>query len=447
MTTRLPPDAIDSRLVLQIYSCVFITLGVFVYLWPLVMPERFLDVLQLSGIPAGGRWSLTRVIAAAVACAGCCAGGMGRISQPVDRRRALYWFAAAHALFGAMFWIQWFAVYDRLMPPIVGWTPLLIGAVLLYVAATGSPAPRARMMFGGADDRSSMRVDVKPGAIDALQAQFDEQIARAARQEERTRLARDLHDAIKQQLFVVQTAAATIDARFDADREGARTALTQVRTAAHEAMREMEAMIDQLNTTPVENVGLVDALKRQCEALQFRTGAEVSVRIGELPPNHAVPAGAQHALFRSAQEALANVGRHARASHVSVSLGTQHGRLELSIVDDGVGFDPVRADRGMGLGNMSARTMAAGGAIAVTSAPGRGTSVHLSVPLLMRPLRTYLIRAIISAAMLVAAAAYIASRGIGDQPWMTGIAAVAAIATARYAAACWRVLGRGRALA
>lgn len=77
----------------------------------------------------------------------------------------------------------------------------------------------------------------------------------AASQEERHRLARGLPDSVKQQLFVIQTAAATPQTRFDGDSQGAREAIAQVRTSAREAITEMQAMLDQLRAAPLENTG------------------------------------------------------------------------------------------------------------------------------------------------------------------------------------------------
>jgi signal transduction histidine kinase len=154
-----------------------------------------------------------------------------------------------------------------------------------------------------------------------LRSRYEEQIRQGARHEERARLARDLHDAVKQQLFAIQTAAATVEARFDADPSGARTALIQVRASAREALTEMEVMLEQLQAAPLTTTGLIGSLKRAAEATRFRTGAEVTVEAGELPPDIALPPGAHQAMLRFAQEALANVARHSRASHVWVRFG------------------------------------------------------------------------------------------------------------------------------
>jgi len=261
---------------------------------------------------------------------------------------------------------------------------MTISLVLLYLwlTAFGERRPSQTAIttvFGS----PSVRVDHAVSA-EIIRSRYEQEIREAASQEERNRLARDLHDSIKQQMFVIQTAAATVEARFDEDRSGAREALAQVRASAREAMSEMEAMLDQLRAVPLENAGLVASLKKQCEALGYRTGAKVDFVVGTLPPNEALAPGAQRAIFRVAQEALANVGRHARASHVGVSLGTTDRGLELRIEDDGVGFEPGQSHGGMGLANIAARAHDYGGNLTLESRRGgktTGTMIRMSVPI------------------------------------------------------------------
>lgn len=105
---------------------------------------------------------------------------------------------------------------------------------------------------------------------DPVRSRDEQRIRDAAAQEERNRLARDLHDAIKQQIFAIQTSAATAETRFDADPAGAREAVAHVRQSAREAMAEMEAMLDHLRVVPLENAGLVEAIRKQAEARAAR---------------------------------------------------------------------------------------------------------------------------------------------------------------------------------
>src|SRR5436305_7513893 len=173
------------------------------------------------------------------------------------------------------------------------------------------------------------------------------QIGEAAAQEERNRLARDLHDSIKQQLFSINVGTATAQERWERDPEGARKALADVRRSAREAMVEMQAMLHQLRPEPLGTAGLVEALREQCEALGYRTGAEVTLELGEPLPDDRMPPGAPEALFRMAQEMMANVARHARAPHVRLWLGRQDEEVLLRIVDHGQGFDPAAVVSGM----------------------------------------------------------------------------------------------------
>ena len=126
-----------------------------------------------------------------------------------------------------------------------------------------------------------------------------------AAQEERNRLARDLHDSIKQQLFSIHVGAAAVQARWDNDPTGAKTALADVRQSAQAALVEMNALLQQLAPAPLAKVGLVQALQEQAEALGYRTGADVAVDIGPLPDDERFPDGAQEAIFRTGQPGLA----------------------------------------------------------------------------------------------------------------------------------------------
>ena len=209
------------------------------------------------------------------------------------------------------------------------------------------------------------------------------QVRDGAAQQERNRLARELHDSIKQQIFSISIAAAAVDARWDADPQGAREALGDVRRSAQEAMVEMNALLQQLSPAPLEKVGLVQALRDQCEALGYRTDADVAIEFGDLPADDHLPAGAQESVFRIAQEAFSNIARHARADHVRLYVGQRDagGPLVLEIQDDGQGFAEGQAEAGMGLGNIRHRVLALAGELAIESGPGKGTALHVTIPL------------------------------------------------------------------
>src|SRR5262252_1845359 len=329
--------SIDTGTLLRAYAGAAITIGCVVTLWPMWLG------LDASNQPLG-HTALVRVFAAILTAAGLTAVGLACIDDAAERGRALAWFTAAHLLVWFWIFLQAYTVWGVGLATQASW--VLLGTTL--VLATADPAVIPAVFTQTAGRRSTRR----------LRSEYERQIREAARQEERNRLARDLHDSIKQQIFVIQTAAATVETRFEGDPRGARYALERVRSSARDALTEMDAMLDQLRAAPLTTAGLVDGLKKGCEALGFRTGAAVDFRLGRLPADEAFLPGAHDAILRIAQEALANVARHARARHVTVSLGAQgdaRAPVVLTVEDDGTGFDTAVAGAGMGLSNMRTR--------------------------------------------------------------------------------------------
>jgi signal transduction histidine kinase len=276
-------------------------------------------------------------------------------------RASLKLFLAAHFFLGIITWGQgqevWvtpaaIALVNVVLFPAIGFIYYLVASNTGWQTASGSDRER--------------------------------RIREVAGQEERTRLAQDLHDSVKQQIYSVQANLAAVQARWgQQDATGAGEALRHARASAQSAMSEMIALLDRLREDPIESVGLVEALRRQCEALRFQTGAEVATTFGELPDAARFAPGAATAVFRIAQEALANVARHSRPTHVSLEAGIDSGANEflLAVADDGQGFDPNNASTGTGLANMRARAEEAGARFIVASEPGRGCAVKIRVPL------------------------------------------------------------------
>jgi signal transduction histidine kinase len=224
------------------------------------------------------------------------------------------------------------------------------------------------------------RADLK-----TMRGHLVEQITAAAAQEERNRLARDLHDSIKQQVFSMSVSAAAAYAHLDSNPQAARAALQDVKQSAQEAMVEMRALLQQLSPAPLEKSGLVQALREQCEALAYRTGASVETHFGALPADDQLPPGTQETLFRIAQEALSNIARHARARNVRLILETDdHQRLTMRIVDDGQGFDPQQAGGGMGLNNIRTRAAGIGAKMEINAGIGAGADLTITVPFIER---------------------------------------------------------------
>lgn len=438
--------SIDTRLVLRIYAWTVLPISLLLTDYPLFIPAVAADV-NLPGV-LWGRAGLARTAAAAIAVCGFSAVGMSRIENPASRQRALWWFAIGHLYFGVFFLAQAYAVFPAFIPYPLGWVPLITGIVLMFIAVTSAHAPKLPFRFTDDEEEEQQRearvvmLRERGPKTSPLQAQHEEHIRQAARVEERARLARDLHDAVKQQLFAIQTSAATVQERMAADPAGAQSALEQVRVCARDAMTEMKALIEQLQAAPIENTGLVSALQQQCEALGLRTGANVTLNVGMLPPHDALPPGTQQALFRAAQEALSNVARHARATEVTVWLGLKGDRLELTIRDNGAGFDGQEITPGMGLKNMSARLHEVSGQMLINPGPAGGTLVGFSVPCDLDTARDYAKRAALAAGVVALMALNLTYGDRWEQPWSAIIAAIALVTAARYLAAWWRTRGR-----
>ncbi len=303
--------------------------------------------------------------------------GLGIVTRrdPRSGRRALVWTFCGQSLLLLTLATQWKAL--RAERGVDAAANLLVVAGLTFVVFAADPRGRQlegrfgmTKLFGGTRARL------------ALRSRYEQQIREAAGQEERNRLARDLHDSVKQQIFAIQAQAAAARERFTSDPEGARTSLEYVRQSASEAMREMDAMVDQLRAAPLENNTLVAAIRRQCEALGFRTGAKVEFTLGDLPPSEALVPGAHEVLYRIAQESMSNIAKHARASNVTVRLERNAESLMLVVQDDGSGFDTNQPDRGMGRASMRTRAEEVGGTLEVQSALGAGATVTAAVPLI-----------------------------------------------------------------
>ncbi len=363
MAHPLSADGAESRVVLRVFAWVYGAAGLATMLWGLVWPPGVVPDVRLRVAAMAGAIALA---AASVA------WGMASVPDSRIRRDLLGWFVIGHGTF-IFVASAWQLDAFRREDPLIRFTAYLaLGVAFVLLSRHPHRVPESMQLttlFG--------RRNVP---MAHLRTAYEQQIREAASLEERHRLARDLHDSIKQQVFVIQTAAATAQTRFDEDPDGARSALDQVRAAGREAMAEMDAMLDQLRANALENTGLVEALKRHCEALGFRTGADVSFRTGALPPSEALRPGAHQAILRVAQEALANVGRHARARHVWVILEAGLRSVTLVVKDDGVGSGTTPARAGMGLSNMRARAEEFGGTLGVSTSAGAGTTIRLDVP-------------------------------------------------------------------
>ncbi len=205
--------------------------------------------------------------------------------------------------------------------------------------------------------------------------------------DERNRLARELHDSVKQNVFAAAMQIGAARALLDQDPSAARTPLLEAEKLAQLARDELTGLIRELRPAALEGRGLAEALRNYVAewSQRFQIGAEMRVQ-GE----RAAPLEIEQALFRVAQEALANVARHSGASQVTVELIYTNDSVALSIGDNGKGFALEAAQhRGIGLESMRERMEAIGGYLQVVSQAGAGAHLVASVrrrsPNLRRP--------------------------------------------------------------
>jgi two-component system, NarL family, sensor histidine kinase UhpB len=207
------------------------------------------------------------------------------------------------------------------------------------------------------------------------------QLVLRAQEEERRRLARDLHDEVNQALTAILL-------RLEALATGAPpqqvSEVVELKRLVNQAMEELLNLARQLRPTALDDHGLVPAIDAQLKRFAARTGVEARLRTEGDPEQ--LDEDRKSVIYRVAQEALTNIGRHAGATAVDVELDVDGSGSELRIRDDGAGFDPAEVARtgsrngsGLGLIGMAERARLAGGELQVLSAPGGGTTVTLRI--------------------------------------------------------------------
>ncbi|MEA2187880.1 MAG: hypothetical protein QOK16_2891 [Solirubrobacteraceae bacterium] len=228
------------------------------------------------------------------------------------------------------------------------------------------------------EDQTLIETFAAHAALALKNARLHERSRELSIVEERNRLARELHDAVAQKLFGVVLAAESGAALLDRDIEQAGAQLRLVRELAREAMEELRSVIVHLRPAALEAQGLAVALGKHVDVLRRTHGREIGLVVsGDAP----VAAHIEADVFRIAQEALHNALRHAAAEHIEVRLRCEGSRMQLTVTDDGSGFDPTEArSTRLGLTTMAERARAAGGTLAIESSPGAGTTVSLQVP-------------------------------------------------------------------
>jgi signal transduction histidine kinase len=198
-----------------------------------------------------------------------------------------------------------------------------------------------------------------------------------AQEQERRAISRELHDEVGQSLSALLMDVERLSAILSKDGEY-RQALENIKTLAENSVTEVRNMSLLLRPSMLDDLGLVAALEWQAREVSKRTG--MLVGLVEENVSDSLPEEHKTCVYRIVQEALNNCSKHAYAKHVQVTIRQKPGRLSLTIQDDGKGFDPGRA-RGLGLVGMTERVSQLNGNLKVDSVAGRGTSLHVDLPL------------------------------------------------------------------
>jgi signal transduction histidine kinase len=234
------------------------------------------------------------------------------------------------------------------------------------------------------DEETELVVSFADQAALAVEnARLRDEVERAAVTAERSRLARDLHDAVTQTLFSSSLIADVLPRIWEANPEEGRRRLAELRELTRGALAEMRTLLLELRPAALVDAELSDLLHQLADSITGRARVPVSVEIegtAELSAceERELPVDVKVALYRIAQESLNNVAKHAGASQATVSLQFRPDHVNLHIWDDGSGFDlESLPPESLGLGIMRERAEAIGAELIIDSQLGRGTQIEV----------------------------------------------------------------------
>lgn len=287
-------------------------------------------------------------------------------------------------------------VTSLVLPGLVVLVLLLPVGALFGLLSTGRLIRRVHRLAGGATAMAGgdlkARIPVSAGdELGRLEEAFNSMAQRLdaavevdrktagaeARRAERTRITRELHDSISQDLFSANLVAGGLRRALPVHSE-LRQQAEAMEQSLGRMMREMRAMLLELRPVALEDAGLAEALTELCRAYETRLGISITVQVDPMRLEPAV----EHAVLRMVQEALGNAARHGEPGAIDLRVMAVDGLVMVTVHDDGRGFDPANSGRrhGMGLGLMRERVSELGGTFEVVSAPQRGTTVKVLLP-------------------------------------------------------------------
>jgi signal transduction histidine kinase len=203
----------------------------------------------------------------------------------------------------------------------------------------------------------------------------------SAQEEERSRIARELHDDITQRLAVLAIEIGKLELQPVAAQSQWKSEVGTVKNSLIKVSEDIHAISRKLHPSIIDDLGLAKAIQSESAAFTKREGIDVTFRHEAVPEK--LPKDITLALFRVIQESLRNIARHSQAKSVYILVNCSENTINLSISDSGVGFDPLLMQNKVGLGlvSMRERVKLIGGTISVDSEPGEGTVINVCVPL------------------------------------------------------------------
>jgi len=338
------------------------------------------------------------------------------VAQAILRWRSVWWTHAFLVLqsgvvfallqtkpdadYYAMLYIGLSLVAARDLPdrPSIAWLAafcvlLTLGLLLAYGAEEGAsyiPTYIAGCLIVGLYGRASRKAEEARAQSDGLAAELGEanrrlrayasQVEEAASAQERTALARELHDAATQTVFSMNLTAEAARMSLVDDPGRVPALLERLQELARDALAEMRTLVRELRPATIAEAGLVKSLERHAVVRERRDGLKVSIAVdGEERGGN----GVKEALFRAAREALNNVVKHAGVREARLLLRFSDTEAAIEIRDAGRGFDPAasRGPESFGLLALRERLEELGGALSVEAAPGMGVVVAARVPI------------------------------------------------------------------
>jgi PAS domain S-box-containing protein len=247
-----------------------------------------------------------------------------------------------------------------------------------WVLDSGAPMYKADGSFAGYIG-SALDVTERKLAEEALSKVSQRLIE--AQEKERSWIARELHDDINQRLAMLAMQMDLLAQNIPAALNDLRNKMAEASRQAADLSSDIQALSHRLHSSSLKHLGLADAAGALCREFSTRQHLKIDFHSDNIPTE--LPKDTALVLFRVLQESLQNAAKHSGAARVQVSLSGRSHAIQLTVRDDGIGFNPEQALTGAGLGltSMKERLKLVNGHVAIDSEPGRGTVIHARVPI------------------------------------------------------------------